>query len=156
MTTFNTSTRLAGLRRGKIFTKKIRDTIADFAPTIGVLVGCLVTQLAKTHKGEALPTLLIPKDFSTTLGRPWLVNIFDLPVWVSLLIYYFSVFCFITYLRPLSFPCVFTYETNNRHVGALLSLPSCPLSCSSWIKILLSDLSTVHAISSRKDMDYIW
>lgn len=49
-----------------------------------MLVGCFITQLAKTHKGEALPTLLIPTEFSTTLGRPWLVNIFDLPVWVSL------------------------------------------------------------------------
>ena len=55
--------------------------MADFAPTIGVLAGCLVTKAALIHKGEALPTLLIPDTFTTSLGRPWLVNIFDLPVW---------------------------------------------------------------------------
>ena len=81
VTTFNTGISLAGLRRGKVFSKKFRDTVADFAPTIGVLVGCFLTTLAKTHKGEALPTLLIPDTFSTSLGRPWLVNIFELPVW---------------------------------------------------------------------------
>lgn len=81
VTTFNTGIALAGLRRGKLLTKGIRDTIADFAPTIGVLAGCFLTVLAKTHKGEVLPTLLIPEAFSTSCGRPWLVNIWLLPVW---------------------------------------------------------------------------
>lgn len=44
-------------------------------------MGCYVTSLAKT-KGAALPTLLVPDTFSTSLGRPWLVDIFNLPVWV--------------------------------------------------------------------------
>jgi len=78
-TTFNTGIALAGLRRGKLLTKPIRDTIADFAPTIGVLAGCFLTVLAK--KGEILPTLLIPDTFTTSCGRPWLVNIWLLPVW---------------------------------------------------------------------------
>ncbi|TFJ88653.1 hypothetical protein NSK_000222 [Nannochloropsis salina CCMP1776] len=81
VTTFNTSITLAGLRRGKVFTKRVRDVIADFAPTIGVLAGCFLTALAKAKKAEALPTLLIPDSFSTSLGRPWLVNIFALPIW---------------------------------------------------------------------------
>ena len=33
--TFNTGMKLAGLRRSNLFTKKMRETIADFAPTIG-------------------------------------------------------------------------------------------------------------------------
>jgi hypothetical protein len=48
----------------------------------GVATGCGVVALAKAYKGVQLPTLLIPQTFSTTLGRPWIVNIFDLPVWV--------------------------------------------------------------------------
>jgi hypothetical protein len=48
----------------------------------GVVTGCVLAFLAKAHKGVALAPLRIPGTFSTTLGRPWLVDIFALPVWV--------------------------------------------------------------------------
>ncbi|GKY91912.1 hypothetical protein MPSEU_000162800 [Mayamaea pseudoterrestris] len=43
-----------------------------------------IAQVAKTAYGAkvaALPTLSIPAVLGTTIGRPWLVPIFDLPVW---------------------------------------------------------------------------
>jgi hypothetical protein len=50
--------------------------------TTGVAAACLLSSLSKTYKATALPPLRIPEAFATTLGRPWLVNLFDLPVWV--------------------------------------------------------------------------
>jgi hypothetical protein len=38
LTTFFIGTSLAGVRKGKLFTKKIREVISDFGPTIGTLI----------------------------------------------------------------------------------------------------------------------
>lgn len=83
-TTFVTATVLKSLRKTSYFTKSIRDNVSNFAPSMGVLAGALIARWARLVHGTAtagLPTLSMPHHFQTTSGRPWLVPIFDLPVW---------------------------------------------------------------------------
>lgn len=75
---------LKGLRNSVYFTKKIRNTVSNFAPTIGVVTASLLARWARNTQGSAiagLPALSLPTTFGTTSGRPWLVPLFDLPVW---------------------------------------------------------------------------
>lgn len=82
--TFTIATTLKKLRRGEFFNKKVRNTISNFAPTIGVVSGALIARWARIAHGTAiagLPALSMPAVFGTTSGRPWLVPLMDLPVW---------------------------------------------------------------------------
>ena len=81
--TYMTATTLKGLRNTVYFTKTIRNNISNFAPTIGVILGSLLARKARlAHGAQALlPALSIPATFQPTSGRPWLVPLFDLPVW---------------------------------------------------------------------------
>jgi len=82
--TFGTSTILKGLNKSVLFTKKVRTNLSNFAPAIGVGVGSLVARAARLNYGSAaaaLPALSLPSKFATTTGRPWLINLLDLPVW---------------------------------------------------------------------------
>lgn len=63
------------LRRG------IREFIADFGPAIAI---GLMTMFALFMPGIEVETAAIPEEFGTTTGRPWLVNLFELPVWMIL------------------------------------------------------------------------
>jgi len=83
-TTFLVSSVLKKLRRSVFFTKTIRNTISNFAPTIGVVTAAMIARWARLTQGAqaaGLPALLIPDVVGTTSGRPWLVPIMDLPVW---------------------------------------------------------------------------
>jgi hypothetical protein len=83
-TTYVTSNTLKGLRNTDFFTKKIRTTISNFAPTIGVVTACALARWARIVHGSGmagLPALSLPATFATTSGRPWLVNLAALPVW---------------------------------------------------------------------------
>lgn len=83
-TTFSIATLLKGLRNSSYFTRRMRKHISNFAPTIGVVTGSLIARWARIAYGTAtaaLPALTMPATFATTSGRPWLVPIFDLPVW---------------------------------------------------------------------------
>jgi hypothetical protein len=80
-TTYTISTRLQGLRRTAYFNKPIRNTISNFAPTIGVVVAAWLARAARVAHGVTLPALAIPSQFGTTTGRPWLIPLLDLPVW---------------------------------------------------------------------------
>jgi hypothetical protein len=83
-TTYTVATTLKGLRKTAYFNKTIRNTLSNFAPTIGVVSASLIARWARISQGvgvASLPTLAIPAVFGTTTGRPWLVPLFDLPVW---------------------------------------------------------------------------
>lgn len=85
--TYFIATTLKSVRRSVFFTKKIRNTISNFAPTIGVVSSVLLARWARLVHGNALaglPTLAIPEVFGTTSGRPWLVPLMDLPAWARL------------------------------------------------------------------------
>jgi hypothetical protein len=82
--TYLVSTSLKKLRKSVYFNKQVRNTLSNFAPSIGVITAACVAHWAKVSHGATLaglPTLTIPAVFGTTTGRPWLVPIFDLPVW---------------------------------------------------------------------------
>ena len=58
--------------------------MSNFAPTIAVATASFLAWWARAAHGAgeaALPTLAMPSTFGTTTGRPWLVPLFDLPVW---------------------------------------------------------------------------
>jgi hypothetical protein len=83
-TTYTVATTLKGLRKTVYFNKTIRNTLSNFAPTIGVVSASLIAKWARISQGvgaAGLPALAIPAVFGTTSGRPWLVPLFDLPVW---------------------------------------------------------------------------
>ena len=75
---------LKGLRTSVFFTKRIRNTVSNFAPTIGVVTASILARWARISHGSAmagLPALSLPTTFGSTSGRPWLVPLFDLPIW---------------------------------------------------------------------------
>lgn len=82
--TYILSVGIKSIRRSVFFNKTTRNTLANFAPTIGVVVASLLARWARLTYGAAtagLPALAIPATFGTTTGRAWLVPILDLPVW---------------------------------------------------------------------------
>lgn len=79
--TFVTATTLKAFRSSFFFTKRVRKTVSNFGPTIGVVLGAMVARWARITHGTSLPSLSLPSTFSTTSGRPWLVPLGDLPVW---------------------------------------------------------------------------
>jgi hypothetical protein len=83
-TTYTLATSLKKLRRSDYFNKTFRNTVSNFAPTIGVVVATLIARWARITQGAqmaGLPSLTMPHTFATSSGRPWLVPLFDLPVW---------------------------------------------------------------------------
>jgi len=82
-TTFLIASTLKKLRRSTFFNKPVRNAISNFAPTVGVVTGALVARWARIAHGTyraGLPSLTMPSTFGTTIGRPWLVPLWDLPV----------------------------------------------------------------------------
>mmetsp|Transcript_10641 Transcript_10641/g.25314 ORF Transcript_10641/g.25314 Transcript_10641/m.25314 type:complete len:552 (+) Transcript_10641:190-1845(+) len=81
LSTFSTSKILSDLRATRLFNKSTRTALANFGPTIAVVLGCLIVMAAANHWGFSLDTLQMPEHLTTTSGRPWLVPLGDLPVW---------------------------------------------------------------------------
>jgi HCO3- transporter family len=83
-TTYTVANLMKSLRKSVFFTRRIRNTLADFGPTIGVVTATLLARWARIAQGAsvaALPSLSLPATFATTNARPWLVPLLDLPVW---------------------------------------------------------------------------
>jgi hypothetical protein len=72
-------------RSFKKFTKtpylrsKIRNYISDFGPALAILI---MTAVALNFPSVALSTPKVPETLGTTSGRPWLIDIFNVPTWV--------------------------------------------------------------------------
>ena len=67
-TTYTVATTLKGLRKTVYFPKSVRNTLSNFAPTIGVVSASLIARWARISHGVAaagLPTLAIPPVFGT-------------------------------------------------------------------------------------------
>ena len=76
--TFLIANTLKGVRNSVYFTKTVRNAIANFAPSLGVVTGTVLATMAPI----SLPALSVPASFGvTTSGRPWLVPLGALPVW---------------------------------------------------------------------------
>ena len=76
--TYFTANTLVKLRQTQFFPRQVREKIADFGPTLGVLTGAFTAHAAMNRYKIALPMLNVPQVFSTTSGRPWLIDIFSL------------------------------------------------------------------------------
>ena len=76
--TYFTANTLVKLRQTQFFPRQVREKLADFGPTIGVLTGAFTAHAAMNRYKIALPMLNVPQVFSTTSGRPWLIDIFSL------------------------------------------------------------------------------
>ena len=82
--TYSTSTLLKGLRNSVFFNKTARDTLSNFAPSIGVITASLLAKWVRITHGAAiagLPALSLPATFASTSGRPWMIPLLELPVW---------------------------------------------------------------------------
>jgi hypothetical protein len=79
--TYFTATKLSKFRSSKLLSRTFRSTVADFAPSIGVLAGTWAAVVAKQKWAIALPSLAAPQAFGTTSGRPWVVGLGTTPVW---------------------------------------------------------------------------
>eukprot|EP01041_Mallomonas_annulata_P004271 gene4271-8499_t len=78
LVTYTTAIKLSAIRKSQFFNRRVRNLLADFAPTIGVASGMAVSFLASQRYGLQLPTLAVPLVLGTTSGRPWLVDIFSI------------------------------------------------------------------------------
>jgi hypothetical protein len=56
-----------------------RNFISDFGPALAITA---MTAVALAFPDVTLSTPKVPETFTTTTGRPWMVNLFDLPTWV--------------------------------------------------------------------------
>lgn len=77
--TFYIAMTLSGMRRSRYLLPKLREFLADFGLTIALAAMTLVAVLLREVD---LNVLDAPETIDTTSGRPWLVNLFDLPAWV--------------------------------------------------------------------------
>jgi hypothetical protein len=85
LTTFSVASTLSKLRKTPFFPRKVRDTVSDFAPTIGVLSGIKLASSLMAKYKFTLPMLAVPEVLATTSGRPWLVDIFGVSNKIKLL-----------------------------------------------------------------------
>jgi hypothetical protein len=80
--TFGVAAALFQLRASALRPKRLRDLLADFAPTLGVACGCGVAWATQRRWPQLpLPRLAVPVVLEPTSGRRWLVDLGALPVW---------------------------------------------------------------------------
>lgn len=79
--TFYLAANLFHFRRSRYLGPAARNFFADFGPTIALVV---MTLAAWKFDEVALHPLNVPDEFSTTSGRPWLVDFAGLPGWARL------------------------------------------------------------------------
>lgn len=77
--TFYISMLLVRARTGPYLRRQIREFLADFGPTIAIV---LMTGVALWLHPVKLETLAVPDTFAPTTDRSWLVNPFEAPQWV--------------------------------------------------------------------------
>lgn len=59
--------------------RRLREFISDFGPAIAIAI---MTLFALALPEIEVERAAIPEEFSTTTGRPWVVDLFAVPVWV--------------------------------------------------------------------------
>mmetsp|Transcript_520 Transcript_520/g.1980 ORF Transcript_520/g.1980 Transcript_520/m.1980 type:complete len:545 (-) Transcript_520:70-1704(-) len=73
--------KLSGLRTSRWFTKRVRDTVADFGPTVSIISCTAVCGWLAARYGISLEYLSLPTQIVPTTPRPWVVNLMETPVW---------------------------------------------------------------------------
>ena len=77
--TFLVATGLSSMRRSQYTRRVVREFLADFGPAIAIVS---MTLFAVWMRPSELETLTVPSTFVPTSGRPWLVDLFEAPLWV--------------------------------------------------------------------------
>lgn len=77
--TYQIASNLSSFRRSPYLRRGAREFLADFGPTIAIVIMTLVA--FGLHEIE-LQTLAVPDTFTTTSGRSWIVDPFEAPRWV--------------------------------------------------------------------------
>ena len=77
--TFYIAMSLSRFRRSSFLRPRIREFLADFGPAIALTV---MTGISIWLKEVFLDVLPAPDKFGTTSGRPWLVDLTAVPMWV--------------------------------------------------------------------------
>lgn len=73
---------LSDARHWMVFNDRIREVIADYGATVSIVLWSVVPTMAGDRIAEgSIPKLFVPLTFTTTSGRPWLVDLLDLPPW---------------------------------------------------------------------------
>jgi boron transporter len=78
-----TSYWLSNARHWIIFTEDIRNLISDYGATVSIVLWSAVPYLAanRLDSTDHIPKLFVPLQFGTTSGRPWFVDLGDIPPW---------------------------------------------------------------------------
>lgn len=76
--TFGVSRTLKDMAQTRFLVSTARNFLSDFGPAIAISV---MTLVALAVPSIAMEAPAIPETFGTTTGRPWLVDLFDLPAW---------------------------------------------------------------------------
>lgn len=76
--TFSVSRTLKSMAQTRFLIGGVRNFLSDFGPAIAI---ASMTAIALSVPEIKLAAPEIPETFGTTMGRPWLVDIFSLPTW---------------------------------------------------------------------------
>ena len=76
--TYMIAQQLSRVRQKPLLTKTVREFLADFGPAIAIFT---MTAAAWAMHPIELEHLAVPEAFTTTSGRPWLVDPTEAPVW---------------------------------------------------------------------------
>jgi hypothetical protein len=76
--TFVLARGMRNFQRSRYLWRTLRAFISDFGPAIAI---GLMTWFAAYESGVEIAAPAVPDEFATTSGRPWLVDLFDLPTW---------------------------------------------------------------------------
>ncbi|KAJ1438400.1 HCO3 transporter family-domain-containing protein [Ochromonadaceae sp. CCMP2298] len=75
------ATLLSHARGWNILNEAAREVISDYGATLSIVLWSTVPLMTNWRLEEDLPTLFVPLKFETTTGRPWLVDLGDIPPW---------------------------------------------------------------------------
>lgn len=78
--TFYIAMTLARVRRSNYLFSWMREFLADFGPSIALV--CMALTAWMFSDAVSLKTLEVGSEFGTTSGRPWLVDLTAVPLWV--------------------------------------------------------------------------
>ena len=76
--TFMISRWLKDTTKSKYLRRTLREFISDFGPSIAIIA---MTFMAMAFPDVTLSRPAVPESIGTTSGRPWMVDIFGIPVW---------------------------------------------------------------------------
>ncbi|MCC6590208.1 MAG: HCO3- transporter [Bryobacterales bacterium] len=79
--TYTLASQFAQMRRSPYLKTSVRNALADFGPALAIV---LMAAAAYFMRPVQVATLSLPPQFGTTSGRPWLVDLWAVPVWVRL------------------------------------------------------------------------